>query len=420
MFKRSFCLFVFLIVSIQSYPQTPQGDEFQVNTYTAGDQTFPQVAAGALGNFVVVWHGLGTHAFSIRGQRYAGDGTPVGSEFQINSYTTNNQQRPDVADLGSGFVVIWQSVGSTGSDSSGQSIQGQRYASDGSPSGDEFQVNTYTTNDQITPQVAADSMGNFVSVWHSDGQDGDGKGVFGQRYDSTGSPAGGEFQVNTYATSNQYEPAVEMDALGNFVVIWQSGVIALRNRNILGQRYNAMGSPLGGEFLVNTYTTDDQVLAQIGMTLGGTFVVVWQDRVKNTAWSIQGQRFDVAGGQIGGEFKVDRASGGQDNYPAAAMDTAGNFVVVWRGHDSAGSDADISILGQQFDSAGVKVGGEFQVNSFTPNNQLEPELATDQSGNFVVVWRSIGSSGSDDDGLSIQGQRYGGPIPVRLISFVIR
>ena len=33
----------------------PDGPEFQVNTYTTGDQTEPKVAADGSGRFVVVW-----------------------------------------------------------------------------------------------------------------------------------------------------------------------------------------------------------------------------------------------------------------------------------------------------------------------------------------------------------------------------
>jgi len=32
----------------------------------------------------------------------------------------------------------------------------------GNPLGPEFRVNTYTTNDQVQPSIAADSAGNFV------------------------------------------------------------------------------------------------------------------------------------------------------------------------------------------------------------------------------------------------------------------
>ena len=50
------------------------------------------------------------------------------------------------ADADGDFVVVWESDGSSGTDTSGDSIQGQRYASDGSTQGAQFQVNTYTTN----------------------------------------------------------------------------------------------------------------------------------------------------------------------------------------------------------------------------------------------------------------------------------
>src|SRR5262245_10409477 len=63
--------------------------------------------------------------------------------------------------------------------------------------GPEFQVNTYTTSAQNSPVVAADGAGNFVVVWASP-HDGSGSGVFGQRYDSSGTPLGSEFPVNTY------------------------------------------------------------------------------------------------------------------------------------------------------------------------------------------------------------------------------
>ena len=58
--------------------------------------------------------------------------------------------------------------------------------------------------------------GNFVIAWMSDGE------VFAQHYDNNGNPLGGEFQVNTYTTSEQWWPSVAMDSNGNFVIAWES------------------------------------------------------------------------------------------------------------------------------------------------------------------------------------------------------
>jgi hypothetical protein len=119
--------------------------------------------------------------------------------------------------------------------------------------GEEFQVNTYTTSRQAYPQVAVDAVGNFVVVWQSAEQDGYEWGIFGQRYDAAGDPTDGEFRINTHTTYSQLHPAVAADAQGNFVVVWSSGAYF---SSVFGQRYNASGNPIGAEFRVNAYTTD--------------------------------------------------------------------------------------------------------------------------------------------------------------------
>jgi hypothetical protein len=89
------------------------------------------------------------------------------------------------------FVVVWNSVGSSGTDTISNSVQGQRYASNGSTQGAQFQVNTYTTNYQSYPSVAANINGNFVVVWHSYGSSGTDTSptsIQGQRYNVAAAP----------------------------------------------------------------------------------------------------------------------------------------------------------------------------------------------------------------------------------------
>lgn len=86
----------------------------------------------------------------------------------------------------------------------------------------EFQVNTYTGDDQYLPTVCGLSDGGFVVCWASWGQDGDEGGIFGQIYDSSGTKPGQEFQVNTYTSSDQGLPTVCGLSDGGFVVCWTS------------------------------------------------------------------------------------------------------------------------------------------------------------------------------------------------------
>jgi hypothetical protein len=225
-----------------------QGGQFQVNTHTTGPQVHPSVAMAANGDFVVVWGSdisyLDTD-HNIKGQRYASDGSKQGAEFQINTYTTGDQSIPWVARNPDGnFVVAWTSQGSPGTDTSGYSVQGQRYDSNGSIQGAQFQVNSYTTNDQfLFRSLAVDSDGDFVVTWSSYGSSGTDtsySSVQGQRYASNGSAQGAQFQVNTYTTFEQTVPSVAMLADTGFLVAWQSKVSSgtdSSGTSIQGQRY---------------------------------------------------------------------------------------------------------------------------------------------------------------------------------------
>ena len=153
------------------------------------------------GNFVVVWASLGQDGSGsgIFGQRYASSGAPLGGEFQINSYTTGFQGHPSVGkDYESGaFVVVWEGQGA-GDQPFG--IYAQQYSADGTPAGGEFRVNSFTTGDQRYPRVNA-GTGGFHVVWESDGQDGSGPGCSSRRlsrqhlHDRGAEPAGAVVEV---------------------------------------------------------------------------------------------------------------------------------------------------------------------------------------------------------------------------------
>lgn len=99
--------------------------------------------------------------------------SPNGSEFQVDSYTTSRQEKSTVASDSQGnFVMVWQGSGSSGTDTSSGSIRAQRYAANGAPLGGQFQVDTYAEDIQYAPAVASDSQGAFVVVWRSFGSSG--------------------------------------------------------------------------------------------------------------------------------------------------------------------------------------------------------------------------------------------------------
>ena len=315
-----------------------QGSEFLVNTHTSDHQQFPKVTGLNGGGFVVVWQSAGQDGSSwgIHGQRYNASGVAQGSEFQINTYTASHQHDPSVASLGDGgFVVVWHS---NGQDGSNYSVHGQRYDASGVAQGPEFQVNTYTTNHQQYPQVVGLDGGGFVVVWQSNGQDGSSWGIHGQRYDAAGVAQGSEFQINTYTSSHQHDPSVASLGDGGFVVVWHSNGQDGSNYGIHGQRYNSAGVAQGAEFQVNTYTTNHQQYPQVVGLDNGGFFVVWQSNGQDgSGWGVYGQRYDATGTAIGGEVLINEHTSGNQYVATVAALEGGGIAVSWSTDSQDGS-----------------------------------------------------------------------------------
>jgi hypothetical protein len=389
------------------WAQAPAGTEFQVNGYTSGDQRDSAVAMDGSGNFVVVWtsYGQDGDTFGVFGRRFNASGVPQGSEFQVNSYTTNFQYRAAVAsDANGNFVVVWESFGQEANDAG---IFGQRFTAAGVPQGSSFHVNSYTTGNQASPRMAMDRSGNFLVLWTGYGaQDGSGSGVFGQRFNAAGVRQGSEFQLNSFTTGYQFSPSAAFDGAGNFVVIWGGQYQDGNFQGVIGRRFNASGVPQGSEFVVNSFTTGDQSpFNAVASQPNGNFVVVWQSLGHDGdpfLFGVFGQRFDPSGSRQGSEFVINTYTPNTQGGASLAMDEQGNFVVVWTGNYQDGSG--YGGFAQHFDASGAALGVEFQINSFTTGNQVPQGVASSPDGDFVVVWQSPGQDGS---GNGVFAQRYG-------------
>ena len=382
----------------------PEGPEFLVNTFTQGSQGGPAIAGAPSGDFVVVWNSAqqdGSPA-SVFGQLFDSLANPVGLEFQVNISTVGFQQPTRAGMDGDGnFLVAWRDL--SGQDGSGIGVFGRRFAAGGAPAGGEFQVNTFTTDSQMNPSVAADSAGNFIIAWRSDGQDGSSLGVYAQRYDPLGAVLQPEFPVNTYTTGSQSTPDVATDGAGNFVIVWHSFGQDGDGYGIFGQRYDSLGVTTGIEFPVNTFTTGDQHSPSVAMNSAGEFVVAWASEYQDGSPSdIVAQQFDAAGAPRAGEFRVNSNTTGSQTLPDVALDPAGAFVVVWRDLDGLDGDG-LGVFGQRFDSSGTSQGGDFQLSTFTVGIQSYPAVAVSNSGDFVVVWHSRDQDGSE---FGVFGQRF--------------
>jgi len=401
-----------------------QGMEFQVNTYTTDYQLDASVAVDAGGRFVVVWSsfgGTGTDSadYGIHGQRYEADGEPSGPAFQVNSYTTGYQTAPAVAaDAVGNFVVVWQSDGSPGADQSGTAIVGRRFAANGTPLGSDFQVNSHTTGGQSYPRVAASASGEFVVVWESESSAGTDSGmnslssVQGRFFDSAGTPlGGGDMQLNSVTAANQRSPVVAMTG-GDVVVAWDTDTSPgddVSPPAVAVRHFSSVGTPSGAELQVNEHVTGVQAYPGVAMGSDGRFLVVWHgDGPEDdalTGFGTFARRFNPDASAASGQFLVNDQTAGEQVLAAAAYDSDHSSVVLWQG---AGAGDGFGVFGRRFDALGVPQGASFRVNQDTEDAQQRVVVGQGIGGDFVVVWESYALADSDRSRSAVAGARFDG------------
>jgi len=375
---------------------TTGAGEFQVNAHAPNAQSYPAISHDSSGAFVVVWQSYGQDGslYGVFGRRFSSLGSPAGGEFQINQLTIGRQRSPVISHAPSGgFVAAWESYAQDGSL---DGVFGRRFSAAGAPAGDEFQVNQYTTSYQTKPAVSQDSSGGFVVAWQSFGQDGASYGVFGRRFNSSGSPLGGEFQINVHTSSYQSNPEVSHDSSGGFVVVWQGGVQDGSLYGIFGRRFDSSGNAVGAEFQINQFTSARQMSPTIAHDSSDGFVVAWESFGQDgSGYGVFGRRFDSTGSPQGTEFQINaHTTSFFQRFPTISQDPSGGFVAAWHSEGQDGSG--YGVFGRRFSSAGSALGADLQINQHTTNNQSHPAISHEPAGGFVLAWRSAGQDGSDD------------------------
>ena len=343
----------------------------------------------------------------------------VGNEFTANTTTAGGQFFSTVATFANGgYVIAWTDTSYTekGTNASGAQIRAQIFDANNNKVGKEFQVNTAAQNGQYLPQIAVLNSGNFVITWEDDsstGGDKSGAAVRGQMYTAGGAKVGGEFLVNTTTAGDQEMASVTALADGGFVVAFQSstGTGDASGLSVRAQMYHADGTKNGGEFQLNTQTTNDQSLPSITALHGansGSFIAVWEDdsRLNNDGsreGSIKSQMFDANGHKVGSENVVNAANITYVNTAPNIVALAnGGYAVTWQGQSDnprLSTDTDDSnIQVRIFDANGNPVGSQLQANQVGDEYQQAPKITELDNGFLVVTWEDVKDLNNEPNG----------------------
>ena len=363
--------------------------------------------------FVVTWSSVGQDGDTavernVYARRFDASGNALSGEFLVNTTTAGDQTNPSIAmDRDGDFVIVWEGAGPD--DVTG--IYGQRYDSGGTPRGGQFFVNDLIPlGIQLDPAVSMDEAGNFVVVWDDFG------GFHARRYDNTGSPQGSQFSVTTLPTAGN--GTVSLDADGDFVVAWRQDT---GDREVLARQYSANGAPLGAEFLVNTSSPGTQTDPTVDVDAAGNFIVVWEGNGIQAGEAdndgVFGQRYDAAGAPVGGEFRINQTTTNSQTRTSVAMLDLDNYVVVWSGEGPGDTDG---VFVRQFGTGlTADAGGPYTIDegedlvllgSASNDPTTDPvTFAWDLNNDLVygdvvtasptVAWSTLQSFGIDDDGV---------------------
>ena len=338
------------------------------------------VAVLANGDTVVTW--VDYTKDIIHAQMLDVSGAEIGGPFQIGA-DGNLTLGPTLTALpGGGFSAVWTEFTGNQSD-----LAGQVFDAAGHPTGAQFQVNTVTAGNQLEASSAALTGGGFVVAWtDGSGQGGDASpnGIKEQLFNADGTKVGGEVLVNTQTAGDQAEPHVAALSGGGSVVSWDN--VNGSDNDVAAQVFDASGHPVGGELTIATGAGNQVPIGAAGLA-GGGFVLVWNDDSGSTSTDVIGQVFDASGAPIGAAFTVNTATAGAQSGMSVVGLPDGGFVVTWL-DQNAGS----TMLGQVFDASGHEVGDELTISG---PGQSAGSAAVYSDGRIIDVW-------SDGHGVNAQ------------------
>ncbi len=372
-----------------------------VNTRTIGEQISSKVARLASGGYVITWITFAADgdSYGVFAQRYAADGSRVGTEQLINATTTGDQTQPSVVGLvDGGFAVVWTSSGESGGQ--GTEIVMRRFDADGTPLDDGQRVNDSIAGLQLFPAMTALADGGLVVVWQSQHLDGRSH-IFAKRYDATGQvvpPPGGcagpscELRIDHLDAFSHVEPAIAALAAGGFVVAWSGRDTGPANDDeVYAAMYQADGQPLSAPFLLRGLARAPEEQRTVTVApWGDGFLAAWASVGPAPAGSdVVFQAFTDEGVPIFGasERLASSSAVGDQASPKFAAMSDGSTVIGWR--HAAGTAR--TLAAQRFAPNLDRVGGELALTAPGDGVTANPSMVGLPDSAFVATWQASGN-----------------------------
>jgi hypothetical protein len=368
----------------------------RVNAQGTNDQENARVALLKNGGAVFVWQG-GVEGFQHINARFLNSSNIflTTTDVVVSVPANNFQINPAVVVLNnSNVVVVWASFDQAGSNSL-QDVYGQIFSQTGQKVGTNFLINQFISYNQRTPTVAALANGGFVVAWVSEqervvapnlGQNTTATtagaivtpsvDIYARLFNSNGVATTNEFLVDT-GSNPCANPTVAAASDGSFMVAWDAyDTVNVTNGWDVYARPFSNAVPAGAVVRVNSFLPGNQYAPRIS-AIGGDYLIVWTSSWQDgSREGVYGRFVHEDGSPVGGEFRVNTATAGQQMLPAVASDGVSQFVAVWTSY--TGSPYNFDLFAQRYVNVAtvlVPMNAPIVTAPFTlSNNVYQPQL----------------------------------------------
>ena len=312
---------------------------------------------------------------------------PIALERRVNFANAFEDLHPSVAmDQQGRTIVVWGSSGEG-------TVLGRAFDAAADALTDPLILNSGLLAYRHDPAVSVSRRGFGASVWNSLGETGLGlAGPFGRCVEP-----GLSFGCDIYRASegdlslNGVGPALDVSSVETVAIAWLTMGSIFRPDRLAASVFSSAGQPETVPFVVDEdleFSADLRGTPRVAFLGTERLVVVWSELgVDDSGHGISARIFSKTGVPEGPAFRVSSFTIGDQLEPDVAANEDGAFVVVWEGWGQDGSDQ--GIFGQRFAPGGQKEGGEFQISSSADSGQFTASVDMDSAGRFAVSWTSF-------------------------------
>jgi hypothetical protein len=262
-----------------------------------------------------------------------------------------------------------------------------------------------------TPTVGVRPDGTYYIVWRQANgaalRDGDGRvalaaaegsSIVARGFNPNGTSAGGETVLSTGDAEGSNDPAADTDKNGETAVVWVDGID--NDGKIKGKVVGKNGNPKTGTLDLSAALGPGANKPSVAKSASGDIVACW----RQTGGPKQGilcRVLDTNGGPVTDFLQATSALNARA--PDVATDDFGNFVVVWE-QNANGRD----VFGRRYKRNGTPEGPAVVLNQVTAGDQTRPRVSRNATGDFVVVWQgdAAGSANAAAAGSSIVARGF--------------